>query len=105
MSKAVIDKEYAKWIVHLKQRVQQARLKAARTSNGVLIELYWELGKEITQREKEFNYGENFIERVAIDLKHEFPDIKGFSRRNLYRIRQWYLFFLANGEVVPPLMA
>jgi predicted nuclease of restriction endonuclease-like (RecB) superfamily len=100
MGKAGIDKNYAKWILLLKQKVQQAQLKAAHNSNKVLIDLYWELGKEITHREKEFDYGENFIEKVAVDLKHEFPDVKGFSRRNLYGIRQWYLFFESNGGVV-----
>src|SRR5579862_1737438 len=105
MDKASIDKDYAKWILLLKQKVQQAQLKAAHNSNKVLIALYWELGKEITSREKKFNYGEHFIEKVAVDLKHEFPDINGFSRRNLYRIRQWHLFFLSNGGVVPPAVA
>lgn len=105
MSNAVIDKDYARWILRLKQKVQQAQLTAARNSNSVLIELYWELGREITQREKEFDYGAKFIERIASDLKQEFPNIKGFSRRNLYRIRQWYLFFLASGGVVPTAVA
>lgn len=105
MGKTVIDNDYAKWIFRLKLKVQQAQLQAARNSNSVLIELYWELGKEITQREKEFEYGESFIEKVAVDLKHEFPDIKGFSRRNLYRIRQWYSYFLENSGVVPTLVA
>lgn len=107
MRKAVIDKDYASWILELKAKVQQAQLRAAASNNKALIELYWELGREITEREKAFNYGENFIEKVAVDLKHAFPDVKGFSRRNLYAIRQWYLFFSENGgsEVVPQLGA
>lgn len=105
MKKAVIDKDYVRWISELKAKVRQAQLKAAASNNRALIGLYWELGREITEREKAFNYGENFIEKVAVDLKHEFPDIKGFSRRNLYAIRQWYLFFCANGELVQPLVA
>jgi predicted nuclease of restriction endonuclease-like (RecB) superfamily len=105
MEKAVIDKDYARWILQLKAKVRQAQLRAAVSNNKALIELYWELGKEITEREKTFSYGENFIEKVAIDLKHAFPDIKGFSRRNLYAIRQWYLFFLENGGVVQQVVA
>jgi predicted nuclease of restriction endonuclease-like (RecB) superfamily len=100
MKKVLMDKDYANWILQIKRKVQLAQLKAAASNNKALIELYWELGKEISQREKEFDYGENFIEKIATDLKYEFPDIKGFSRRNLYAIRQWYLFFLENGEVV-----
>ncbi|HEX3933364.1 MAG TPA: PDDEXK nuclease domain-containing protein [Puia sp.] len=99
MGKALIDKNYARWIAELKAKVRHAQLKAAASNNRALIELYWELGRGITEREKEFSYGENFIEKVAVDLKHEFPDIKGFSRRNLYAIRQWYLFFNETGGI------
>lgn len=101
----LVNTEYTKWLAQLKQKVQQAQLKSASNNNKILIELYWDLGKEITLREKEFAYGENFIEKLATDLKHAFPDIKGFSRRNLYAIRQWYLFFSANGGVVQQAVA
>ncbi len=100
MNTLLSDHAYRQWLVQLKQKVQQAQLKAAASTNTVLIDLYWDLGKEITGREKEFAYGENFINQIAADLKHEFPEIKGFSRRNLYAIRQWYLFFMQHGEVV-----
>ena len=99
MRKAVIDKDYARWISELKAKVQQAQLKAAASNNQALIELYWELGRAITERQAKFGYGDSFIEKVAIDLKRQFPDIKGFSRRNLYAIRQWYLFFNENGGI------
>ena len=100
MGKAIIGKDYAKWLKQLKIRVRQAQVKAAAISNRVLVEVYWELGKSITERQKKFGYGDRFIDRVAVDLKHEFPDIKGFSRRNLYAIRQWYSFFYENGGIV-----
>lgn len=100
MRKAVIGRDYAKWILQLKAKVKQAQLKAAVLSNKVLIEVYWELGEAITERQKKFNYGDSFIDQVAVDLKLEFPDIKGFSRRNLYAIRQWYLFFSEKGGIV-----
>ena len=99
MKKAVIDRDYAKWIVELKAKVRQAQLRTAALNNQVLIDVYWELGKEIAERQKKFGYGDSFIDKVAVDLKHEFPDIKGFSRRNLYAIRQWYLFFSENGGI------
>jgi predicted nuclease of restriction endonuclease-like (RecB) superfamily len=100
MGKALIDKDYGKWILQLKAKVKQAQLKAAVLSNKVLIEVYWELGKGITERQKKFGYGESFIDQIALDLKLEFPDVKGFSRRNLYAIKQWYLFFNENGGIV-----
>jgi len=83
MNRKIPDREYVQWLKVLKQKVLQAQLKAAAGTNRVLIRLYWELGREITEREKEFSYGENFLAKVAADLSHEFPEIKGFSRRNL----------------------
>lgn len=100
MNKKILDREYVQWLKVLKQKVLQAQLKAAAGTNSVLIRLYWDLGREITEREKEFSYGENFISKVAKDLNREFPEIKGFSRRNLYAIRQWYLFFSGHGGLV-----
>ncbi|MFI5123968.1 MAG: YhcG family protein [Chitinophagales bacterium] len=100
MNKKILDREYVQWLKVLKQKVLQAQLKAAAGTNRVLIRLYWDLGREITEREKEFSYGENFISKVAKDLNREFPEIKGFSRRNLYAIRQWYLFFSGHGGLV-----
>lgn len=99
-NKELMDRAYRDWLLEIKRKVQLAQLKAAASVNTVLIEIYWDLGKEITLREKDFAYGENFIGQVATDLRQEFPGIKGFSRRNLYAIRQWYLFFSRHGEVV-----
>ncbi len=70
MRKALIDKDYARWISELKAKVRQAQLKAAASNNMALIELYWELGRGITERQAKFGYGDNFIEKVAIDLKN-----------------------------------
>ena len=80
---------------------QRAQLKAAASTNLILIELYWELGREIIDRQLQFNWGDNFLEQLSTDLRHLFPEISGFSRRNLYAIRQWYLFFSAKFEIVP----
>lgn len=92
--------DYVNWLHNLKRKIQEAQLKAAIGINRILVDMYWELGKEIVSKEKDYSYGENFLEQLAKDLKREFPEIKGFSRRNLYLIRQWYLFFFENGQVV-----
>lgn len=69
--------------------------------NSQLLELYWEIGKDISERQKVSDWGTKFIEKVAVDLKHEFPEIKGFSRRNLYAMRQWYEFYSQKYQFVP----
>lgn len=85
-----LSADYMNWLHNLKRKIQEAQLKAAIGINRILVDIYWELGKEIVSKEKDYSYGQNFLEQLAKDLKREFPEIKGFSRRNLYLIRQWY---------------
>ncbi len=93
--------EFYGWIQALKTKVRSAQTKASLSLNSQLIELYWEIGKDITQRQEQSNWGSKFIEQTAIELRSEFPTMKGFSRRNLYAIRQWYQFFAQKYEFVP----
>ena len=78
--------EYRAWIKELKSRIHSARIKIALTVNAQLIELYWDLGKAISEKIENSNWGSKIIEQISTDLKHEFPEIKGFSRRNLYAL-------------------
>ena len=87
------DKEYKKFLVELKEKVKNSQLKAAIKVNYGLLNLYWELGKKITEKQKEYSWGDSFISNLSNDLKKEFPDMKGFSVQNLKNIRYWYLFY------------
>ena len=87
------DKEYKKFLVELKEKVKNIQLKAALKVNYELLNLYWELGKKITEKQKEYSWGDSFISNLSNDLKKEFPDMKGFSVQNLKNIRYWYLFY------------
>lgn len=73
--------------------------------NKQLMELYWELAENIVQKQKEAKWGDAILEQLAIDLRIGFPNIKGFSKRNLYAIRQWYLFYRDISEFVPQSVA
>jgi predicted nuclease of restriction endonuclease-like (RecB) superfamily len=92
---------YKAWLEAIKHRISAAQLKAAVTVNAQLMEVYWELGKEIVQKQRESNWGDAILEQLSIDLKLSFPNINGFSKRNLYAIRQWYLFFGQQFAIVP----
>ena len=85
--------EYKTWIFELKQKIQQSQIKAAIKVNSALIEMYWELGKEISERNFENTYGSGFFKQLSNDLKKEFPEIKGFSSSNLRYTHQFYLFY------------
>lgn len=91
--KLVVDRQYKKWVVELKTRIQSAQVKAAVAVNRELLELYWDLGREICEKQKVANWGDGLIEQLAKDLSAAFPGVKGFSRANLLYIRKWYLFY------------
>jgi len=96
-----LDNSYHTWLDGIKKKIKKTQLKVAISANAQLIEMYWDLGKEIIVKQKSTAWGDSVLDRLALDLKLSFPNINGFSRRNLYAIRQWYLFYSAQSEFVP----
>ena len=96
-----ISRDYVKWLAELKQKIISARLRAAQGLSQTLMELYWDIGKEIVKKQSKAYWGDGLVERLAADLKKDFSGMKGFSRRNLYAIRQWYLFYSSKFKIVP----
>lgn len=90
----MIDKAYKDWLIGLKDKIRSAQLKAAVTVNTELITLYWDLGKMIAEKQEISQWGSKLIGQIAKDLKNEFPDMEGFSRTNLFSMRQFYAFYL-----------
>ena len=97
--------EYNKWLESIKKKIKTAQFKAALSVSAQLMELYWVLAKDIVNKQQEANWGDSILEQLSIDLKIEFPTVGGFSRRNLYAMRQWYLFYNPISEFVPQLVA
>ena len=93
------DNEYKHWLKDLKQKVLQSQLKAVVQVNSTLLEFYWELGEEIVLRQTQARWGDGFLKQLSQDLMAEFPDMKGFSERNLKYIRQWVLFYSGNKAI------
>lgn len=94
MSKLIkTDNSYKAWITELKQRIRQSQIKAAVKVNVEMLHLYWSIGEDIVKRKAETMWGEGVIEQISQDLQNEFPNMKGFSRRNLFYIKKWYLFY------------
>lgn len=77
------DENYSALLDDLKHRIRSSRVKAALAVNQELVLLYWGIGQEILNRQEAEGWGSNVIERLSKDLKREFPDMKGFSARNL----------------------
>ncbi len=79
--------EYAEFLGNLKTQIQQAQIRAISRVNRELVLLYWQIGREILQRQQEKGWGAKVIERLSKDLRKEFPEMKGFSTRNLKYMR------------------
>ncbi|MBV2234703.1 MAG: DUF1016 family protein [Sterolibacterium sp.] len=86
---ATIPADYAAWLAGIKTRVQAARSRAVLAANAELIALYWQIGKDILQRQSAQGWGSKVIERLARDLREAFPEMKGFSARNLMYMRDF----------------
>lgn len=81
--------DYATWLNDLKTKIYQSRQKAVLAVNSELVHLYWQIGNEILQRQERQGWGAKVVEQLSADLKAEFPDIKGFSVRNLNYMKKF----------------
>lgn len=70
------------WFLELKQKISYAQVKTGVAINTVLIELYWEIARQIAEKQNKSSWGSSFIEKLAGNFKQVFPEIKGFSRRS-----------------------
>ncbi|OIQ81940.1 hypothetical protein GALL_362910 [mine drainage metagenome] len=75
--------EYTVWLTDLKLRVREAQTRAVVAVNSELILLYWQIGRDILDRQVKHGWGANIVNQLSKDLKHEFPSMSGFSPRNL----------------------
>lgn len=80
---------YPEWLADVKARVRRAQLRAAQAANGELLMFYWDLGRDITEKMTLEGYGTKVVDRLSHDLKVEFPEMKGFSPRNLRYMRRF----------------
>lgn len=78
---------YAEWLVSLKERIRFAQQRAVLAANSEMIILYWQLGRDILGRQSQQGWGAKVVDRLSGDLRREFPELKGFSPRNLKYMR------------------
>ena len=87
-SKLLQDINYQNFVNELKEKIQLARIKASRSINKELIFLYWDIGEEIIKKQLLHKWGDSIVESLSKDLQNTFPDIKGFSARNLWDMKR-----------------
>lgn len=84
---------YRDWLASVKIRIRAAQMKVALSANSELIALYYELGARISEREATAQWGSGFIDAFSKDLKASFPEVGGFSAKNLRYCRAFFRFY------------
>jgi hypothetical protein len=88
---AVPSSGYRALLTDIKARIRVAQIKASLSVNRELIQLYWDIGGLIVNRQRAEGWGKSVVEKLASDVQKEFPGIEGFSPRNIWRMRAFYL--------------
>ena len=96
--------DYAAWVAELKARIHGAQQRATLAVNRELVLLYWQIGRDILERQGREGWGAKVIERLAQDLRNAFPEMKGFSPRNLNYMRSFAEAW-PDGEFVQAVLA
>jgi len=97
----LFPKDYATLVAEVKKRIRQAQYAALRTVNKELVGLYWDIGRMIAEKQTNAAYGAAIAEQLAADLQSEFPGVSGYSRRNIFYMREFYLAYRSLPKVQP----
>ena len=101
LTKRLSLNEYATVLAEIKERVRSAQYAALRAVNKELVALYWDIGRIIVERQANAEHGAAIVERLAADLQAEFPGIAGYSRRNIFQMREFFLAYRDLPKVQP----
>ena len=83
------------------EMIQQTRQHAFQMVNATLIDLYWRVGEYISRKVESSVWGEGVVDQLAAYINQEHPEIKGFTRRNLFRMRQFFETYYLDEKVTP----
>jgi len=93
MKNEILNKDYTNFIIELKQKIYSAKSTAILSANRLMIELYFDIGNEIIQKQEKFGWGKSIVEKMSKDLKNEFGEKSGYSTQNLWYMRQFYIVY------------
>ena len=104
MTSKKLPSTYPTFLAEIKQHIRTSQYAALKSVNTELLNLYWEIGRTIAERQEKEGWGAAVIDKLAEDLRAEFPAQSGFSRRNLYNIRDLYVTY-KDDAIVQPMVA
>ncbi len=93
--------DYATLLAEVKERIRAAQYEALRAVNKELIALYWDIGRMIVARQQGDTWGKSVVQKLADDLRAEFPGVGGFSASNLWRMKLFYEAYAGNEKLAP----
>jgi predicted nuclease of restriction endonuclease-like (RecB) superfamily len=111
-AKRALPADYASVLTQMKQLVADARRRTLSSVNSELVLLYWSIGKTIVSQQERHSWGDRVVDRLSADLRGAFPDMRGLSIKNLWKMRhlfvsyrqieQWLESGNASAETKPP---
>lgn len=106
MKTQVTDKTsgYYQFLVDIKERIRHSQYVAAKAVNHEIIQLYWDIGRLITEKQQSLGWGKSVVETLSADLQKEFPGMTGFSVRNIWYMQQFYIEYQGD-KFLQPLVA
>jgi hypothetical protein len=96
-----MPRDYPFLLAEIKERIRSAQYDALRAVNKELVTLYWDIGRMISKRQVTGMHGDAVVEQLASDLRMEFPGVGGFSRRNVFYMREFYIAYRDLPKVQP----
>jgi len=87
------DTKYVEWLTDVKTRFRHSQIKASVRVNTSMLEFYWSIGRDLVALRAEERWGAGVVKQFALDMRHAFPDITGFSDSNIKYMKRWYSFY------------
>ena len=100
----ILDKDYVSWVKELVKRYRGSQIKAAIKVNNELLRYYWELGKDIEEKQADNKYGSKFYATLSRDLRHEMPDVEGLSETSIRYAKRFYTLYSQQIAILPQLV-
>lgn len=101
---SILDKDYVVWVKELVKRYRSSQIKAAVKVNNEMLRYYWELGKDIEEKQADNKYGSKFYATLSRDLRHEMPDVEGLSETSIRYAKRFYVLYSQHIANLPQLV-
>ena len=92
---------YHQFLMDVKQRIRNARYAALQTVNKEQLQLYWDIGKMIVEKQEQTDWGKSVVEQLSADLRKDFPGQSGWSAQNLWYMRKFYIEYKEKENLQP----